>query len=121
MGGDIMLFIVLLIPLIMLAFGFIWVKYPPGKINSFYGYRTLMSMKNMDTWNFAHHYASIWLIFLGLFLLIVSPVLFLLIRKESQLISLFILIAQMIALYIPIILTERALHKTFDKIGNKRI
>jgi hypothetical protein len=74
----------------------------------------------MDTWNFAHHYASIWLIFSGLLLVVVSPVLYLLLAEETQFISLIILIAQSALLFFPIIFTERALHKTFDKKGNKR-
>ncbi len=33
----------------------------PKEINSAFGYRTSMSMKNADTWQFAHHYfGKIW-------------------------------------------------------------
>lgn len=36
-------------------------KRPPKKINSFYGYRTAMSMKNRETWEFAHkHCGKLW-------------------------------------------------------------
>ncbi|MCY6372198.1 SdpI family protein [Clostridium ganghwense] len=34
-------------------------KKPPKEINSTFGYRTTMSSKNKDTWNFAHRYAGI--------------------------------------------------------------
>lgn len=47
---------VLLIPLIMIVLGFIYGKYPPKKINHISGYRTTMSMKNQDTWDFANRY-----------------------------------------------------------------
>ena len=47
---------VLLIPVIMVVFGALFRKKAPGRINLVYGYRTLRSMKNVDTWNFAHHY-----------------------------------------------------------------
>ena len=33
-------------------------KHSPKKINSLIGYRTSRSMKNMDTWHFAHHYCG---------------------------------------------------------------
>ena len=33
-------------------------KHCPGKINYVYGYRTKRSMKNMDTWKFAHEYCG---------------------------------------------------------------
>lgn len=33
----------------------------PGKINRVYGYRTKRSMKNMETWKFAHeHCGKLW-------------------------------------------------------------
>ena len=53
-----MLVMTLLIPLTMIAFGTIFIKKPPKNINAFYGYRTSMSMKNMDTWKFAHDYCG---------------------------------------------------------------
>ena len=46
------------IPCIMILFGQRFLKKPPQNINSFYGYRTTMSMKNMDTWKFAHAYCG---------------------------------------------------------------
>ena len=52
----------LLIPLIMIIFGKLFSKKAPKKINYFYGYRTSMSMKNKDTWEFAHKYCGrLWL------------------------------------------------------------
>lgn len=44
----------LFVPLLMIAFGRVMYKYPPKKINGIYGYRTSVSMKNKDTWEFAH-------------------------------------------------------------------
>ena len=44
----------LMIPLIMIVFGKVFLKNPPKEINLIYGYRTGRSMKNKDTWNFAH-------------------------------------------------------------------
>lgn len=62
----------LLIPLIMIVFGMRFIKKPPEKINYIYGYRTSMSMKNQETWDFAHRYCGkLWLI-LGWFMIILS-------------------------------------------------
>ena len=39
-------------------FGYILKRYPPRKINWFYGYRTSSSMKNQERWDFAQRYAA---------------------------------------------------------------
>lgn len=53
--------VLLLIPSVMLLFGRIWKKRPPAEINDLYGYRTRRSMKNRQTWEFAHQVcAKIW-------------------------------------------------------------
>ena len=44
----------LLIPGIMVGIGTRFLKHPPGTINAWYGYRTARSMKNQETWDFAH-------------------------------------------------------------------
>lgn len=46
----------LLVPIIMIVGGRIMWKHCPKHINGIYGYRTTRSMKNMDTWKFAHDY-----------------------------------------------------------------
>ena len=48
----------IMIPLVMIIFGRVFIKSPPKNINDMYGYRTTMSMKNTDTWNFAHKYCG---------------------------------------------------------------
>ena len=53
-----MLIMVLLIPLMMIGFGRLFLKKAPGTINAAFGYRTSMSMKNKDTWEFAHRYCG---------------------------------------------------------------
>ena len=44
----------LLIPLVMLFAGRMMQHHPPRKINFVLGYRTARSMKNRETWVFAH-------------------------------------------------------------------
>ena len=48
----------LLIPAIMLGAGKLFTKNTPKDINWIIGYRTTMSMKNEDTWAFAHKVAG---------------------------------------------------------------
>lgn len=48
----------LLIPVCMIIIGKVFSKNPPKTINGVYGYRTAMSMKNKDTWNFAQLYCG---------------------------------------------------------------
>ncbi len=53
-------------------FGYILLKYPPRKINWFYGYRTSSSMKSQERWDFAQRYSAramirqgFWMILIG--------------------------------------------------------
>ena len=56
-----MLIMDLLIPLTMIGFGKYFLKTAPKEINAILGYRITMSMKNKDTWIFAHNYCGrIW-------------------------------------------------------------
>lgn len=43
------------LPVLMMIFGVVFMKYPP-EINNFYGYRTRRSMKDRQTWEFAQRY-----------------------------------------------------------------
>ena len=48
----------LIIPLTMIRFGRLFLAQAPKNINATFGYRTTMSMKNKDTWEFAHKYCG---------------------------------------------------------------
>ena len=114
----------LLVPLIMVLFGLYFVKKAPKNINYIFGYRTDMSMKNKDTWSFAHKYCGkLWLIIGTLLLLVTLVAACLLIGKAEDTVgnvSLIICMLQLIFLIIPIIPTEMALRRTFDKNGNRK-
>ncbi|MEG2456803.1 MAG: SdpI family protein [Clostridia bacterium] len=122
-----MLIMVLLVPLTMLGFGILFIKKPPKKINCLYGYRTAMSMKNDDTWKFAHNYCGkIWFS-CGITLLIVSSLAFVVptiifdfALAKSGMIGGIILVVQVIPLLASIIPVESALNKTFDKLGERK-
>lgn len=119
-----MLCSVLLIPVIMLAFGLYCRKGGPKTINWAFGYRTSRSMKNQDTWTFAQQYCGkIWF-YSGLVLIPLSilPFFFVIGQKEDIIgnLGLVICFIQLIPLLGSIFFVERALRKTFDKQGNRR-
>ena len=90
-----MLIMDLLLPFTMIGFGRYFMKKAPKEINSVFGYRTSMSMKNKDTWEFTHKdcVGSMGEIICGV---------------------------QLIPLIGSILPTEIALKKNFDKNGTRR-
>lgn len=61
-----------LIGISLLIAGLILLKYPPKKINSLYGYRTVSSMKSKERWDFAQRFSSIELIKISVLLILFS-------------------------------------------------
>ncbi len=122
--GYIMLLVMLITPLIMVGFGILFMYKPPKSINPLYGYTTRRSMRNQDTWNFAHRYCGRLLFICGLVIIPFSLVPILLVVGESkQVISitgLIVLGIQVIVLLATFIPTERALKKHFDEFGRPR-
>lgn len=119
-----MLLMDLMIPLTMIGFGRYFMKNAPKEINAVFGYRTPMSMKNEDTWEFAHKYCGkIWYV-CGLILLPVTVIfLLLVIGKSKDYVGTtggLICGAQFIPFIGSIFPTEIALKKRFDKNGKRR-
>ena len=119
-----MMIMELLMPLIMIIFGKIFTNNPPSSINYVYGYRTKRSMKNMDTWVFAHKYfGKIWFIS-GLFLTPISIIpMFFVIGKDTESIGIvgaIIMFFQLILLIGAIVPTEYVLSRRFDSEGKAR-
>ena len=113
-----LLFMNSLIPLMMLIFGFLWKKSPPGGINWVYGYRSSMSMKNAETWEFAHkHNAKIWR-WTGSIWLVISILLMLKFNNNYEQVSEWVNIIGLVLILLSLIPTEIALRKKFDKDGN---
>ncbi len=114
----------LLCPLIMLIGGALFLKGGPKTINSLLGYRTEMSMKNEETWEFAHkHCGKLWLKW-GTILLIATiiPLLCLIGQGEKPvaIVGLILCLVQMIVLIVSIFPTEAALKRNFDEKGNRK-
>lgn len=113
----------LLIPVFMIIIGKFFSKNPPKTINGVYGYRTTMSMKNKDTWDFAQRYCGrLWcrigVVLLPLSVLAMLPPL----GKDTDFVGIWggiIALIQVIVLIIAIFPVEQALKKNFDENGKR--
>ena len=114
----------LLIPAIMLGSGKLFSKNSPKDINWIIGYRTTMSMKNEDTWAFAHKVAGAFWWKWGWVALVITVVgMLLLLGRSVELVSTagcILMFAQLIPVIAVIPHTERALRNAFDKDGNRK-
>ena len=124
MGSFVFVLVVsLLIPSIMIVFGIVFSLFSPKEINSFYGYRTTMSMINKDTWKFAHLYCGKIRIVVGAVMLILSALTVLLLRGSDDNITVIagiIIIVQTVILILSVIPVEMALRKNFDREGKRK-
>ena len=125
MGFSIFMFICnLIIPVLMIVLGRIMWKNPPKNINGVYGYRTTMSMKNMDTWKFAHeHSGKLWWK-AGWIMLIPTILVQLPFMKSNEdvvgTVGAILCTIQCVVLIATIFPTEKALKANFDKNGNRK-
>lgn len=119
-----MLFFDLLIPLLMLIAGRMMWKHCPKHINGVLGYRTSRSMKNMDTWKFAHEYCGRLWWKLGFILLVPSVLIHIPFYHGEEntigIVGIILITIQCIVLIASIFPTESALKKTFYDDGTRR-
>ena len=125
MGFWMFLFVCnLLIPLLMVIAGRMMYRHTPKSINGIYGYRTKMSMKNEETWKFAHDYCGRLWQKAGLVALALSAVVQLPFLRASEAVvgtvGGIISFAQVILLLCTILPVERALRANFDQDGRRR-
>ena len=114
----------LIIPLIMVIAGILMWKRCPKTINFLYGYRTERSMKNRDTWKFAHdHCGRLWLK-IGLLMLILSALVYIPFYNSGEaaisVVGLIVCAVQLVVLIASIFPTEAALKKTFNDDGTRK-
>lgn len=125
MGFWIFMFIMeLLIPITMMIVGRLFNSKKAGEINSLYGYRTSMSMKNKETWDFAHkHCGKIW-VQVGNIMLVPSILVMIACMGKSEdavgTVGGILCGVQCVVMIVSIVPTEIALRKNFDKKGNRR-
>lgn len=114
----------LLVPATMIGFGRMFLHNPPKNISATFGYRTAMSMKNQDTWDFAHRYCGRLWYRMGLGLLPVTLLFSLLLfGKDIATVGTYagvFELLQCIPLVGAIPPTERALKRTFDEFGRRK-
>lgn len=119
-----MFFCNLLIPVLMMLAGRMMWKHCPKKINGLLGYRTTRSMKNMDTWKFAHEYCGRLWWKIGWFMLIPSILVQLPFISSTEekigIVGGIICTIQCIILIAATFPTEIALKKTFREDGTRR-
>lgn len=119
-----MLIMDLMLPLTMIIFGRRFIKNAPREINEVFGYRTTMSMKSKDTWEYAHNYCGkVWYIS-GLIMIPITAIIMLFaFGKSTAYIGVtggIVCAIQLIPAIVSLFLTENALKKAFDKNGCRR-
>lgn len=119
-----MLICCLLIPIIQIIGGRIMWKHCPKQINGIVGYRTARSIKNMDSWKFAHNYCGKLWWKTGWILFIPSVLIQIPFYHGSEAIigtvGLILCAIQLVVLIASIFSTEAALKKTFEDDGTRR-
>lgn len=119
-----MLLVDCITPVVVILFGRQFLRNPPKQVNKVFGYRTAMSMKNQDTWAFAHRYCGrIWfwlgILLLPLSLLALLPVL----HRDAQTIGTvggIVCVVQLLVMVCSAIPVELALRATFDANGRRK-
>lgn len=119
-----MFFCNLLIPALLIISGRMMWKNCPKKINGIIGYRTSYSMKNMDTWKFAHDYCGRLWWKIGWIMLFPSVLLQMPFWYQSDdvvgAVGAVICTVQCIILIASVFMTEKALKRTFHEDGTRR-
>lgn len=120
----VMFFTNLLVPVILMSFGSLFKNSTPVQINALFGYRTKMSTKNQETWEFANKLWGRLAWKSGIWTLIGTVAAMIAVFPASDdvitnvgMIVIFLQVAVIIAI-IPIV--EHELKKEFDKDGNRR-
>ena len=125
MGFWIFMFImVLLIPLTMLLFGWLFFRRTPKEINYVFGYRTKRSMRNEETWKFANQYFGKAWYLCGLISVPLSVIAITIVFGKGPgtvgMVGGIITMLQMLPLIGAIVPTESELKKNFDENGKRR-
>lgn len=114
----------LFIPLVMIVVGRMTWKHCPKNINSLIGYRTTRSMKNMDTWKFAHEYCGKLWWKLGWLIMILTALMYIPLYQGNDnkigIAGVVLITIQCTVLIISIYPTEKALKEHFTDDGTRK-
>mgnify|MGYP005781055653 FL=1 len=118
------LIFVFVTPVIMIFAGWMMWKHCPKDINGLVGYRTTRSMKNMDTWQFAHDFCGRLWWKIGFVMLAGSALVFAFVcRSDEKTIGIAVsvlLLVQCAVMIASIVPTEKALKNTFNDDGTRK-
>ena len=113
-----------LIPVLCFIFGILLYKHEPKKINGYYGYRTVRSMKNEDTWKFANNLLGRLWLGGGAVLIVISAAAVLAVNASRHdmfaAVSGLAVIMDLVFMAASIIRVESALKKRFNDDGSRR-
>ena len=108
-------FDMLIVPIISIVIGVLFVKFPPKSMNYVIGYRTRRAMKNQETWEFANRYFGKLFLITAVLLLFLSLLAYSLMRQFELMDQVNnLILVQIIVLFVPIFITEKALKQRFD-------
>lgn len=117
-----MLVMCLLIPVSMILLGCRFYKKAPRNINPVFGYRSERSMKNAETWQYAHRLCGrLWMIS-GCAALAPAAALLFFIGDDAGRVGIAggaVCFAQLVCMICPVFFVESALKKRFDRDGNR--
>ena len=114
----------MIVPAMMVLCGLMFAKTAPGEINDYFGYRTNMSKKNQDTWEYAHKYfGKIWLKW-GIIMVPITVIAMLpIIGMNDNTVGIvggIISFIQIGVIFVTVAITEKELKRIFDEDGNRR-
>ena len=118
--------IALMPAVIFILFGLmLFVAKVPSKPNWWAGYRTPRACKNTDVWRFANSLFGKCILIAGIIVLIGSLVALFLLGGSDEAVAVIgvniITLVGLAMIIIPIVITETALNKNFDKEGNRKV
>ena len=107
------------IGMVLFIVGLLFILFPPKNINSFYGYRTTNSRRNLDTWKAANSYSAILMTIEGLVLAVIG--LLTTFFNDNKAIETALGVGLILSSFIILVVaTEKHLNKLFDEDGNRK-
>lgn len=97
---------------LFIVLGWYFAKFPPKKINHYYGYRTTRSMKSQEAWDFAQVYGAQKMVWAGWMMLAVGVMMLPLPFSENVKAILSVSTLIIVAVWM-IVVTEKALKSKF--------
>lgn len=105
-----MIYSIFLVPNLIIIIGLLLFKYPPKKINIFFGYRTNRSMKNKKNWDYANKCCGKLWIILGLIMILMCFFILIIFKLKSiiitETIASIIILFEVLVIIIPIFIIE---------------